>query len=133
MNTVNLDIVTPNGSVYEKDDVELVVFQTTAGEIGIMSGHIPTVAALKIGHIKVKFKNGTEYIAVSGGFVEIRQHKVSVIVQTAETASEIDVERAKLARQRAQSHLDEEDNSDINRSKRALARAENRLRVAELK
>ena len=112
MNTVNLDIVTPNGSVYEKDDVELVVFQTTAGEIGIMSGHIPTVAALKIGHIKVKFKNGTEYIAVSGGFV---------------------VERAKLARQRAQSHLDEEDNSDINRAKRALARAENRLRVAELK
>ena len=91
------------------------------------------VAALKIGHIKVKFKNGTEYIAVSGGFVEIRQHKVSVIVQTAETASEIDVERAKLARQRAQSHLDEEDNSDINRAKRALARAENRLRVAELK
>ena len=47
----------------------------------------------------MNFRNGTEYIAVSGGFVEIRQHKVSVIVQTAETASEIDVERAKLARQ----------------------------------
>ena len=114
MNTVNLDIVTPNGSVYEKDDVELVVFQTTAGEIGIMSGHIPTVAALKIGHIKVKFKNGTEYIAVSGGFVEIRQHNVSVIVQTAEVASEIDVERAKLARQRAQSHINDEEIRDFN-------------------
>ena len=48
-------------------------------------------------------------------------------------ASEIDVERAKLARQRAQSHLEDQDNSDINRAKRALARAENRLRVAELK
>ena len=81
----------------------------------------------------MNFRNGTEYIAVSGGFVEIRQHKVSVIVQTAETASEIDVERAKLARQRAQSHLEDQDNSDINRAKRALARAENRLRVAELK
>ena len=80
----------------------------------------------------MNFRNGTEYIAVSGGFVEIRQHKVSVIVQTAETASEIDVERAKLARQRAQSHLEDQDNSDINRAKRALARAENRLRVAEL-
>ena len=78
----------------------------------------------------MNFRNGTEYI-VSGGFVEIRQHKVSVIVQT-ETASEIDVERAKLARQRAQSHLEDQDNSDINRAKRALAR-ENRLRVAELK
>ena len=69
----------------------------------------------------MNFRNGTEYI-VSGGFVEIRQHKVSVIVQTFETASEIDVERAKLARQRAQSHLEDQDNSDINRAKRALAR-----------
>ena len=63
----------------------------------------------------MNFRNGTEYI-VSGGFVEIRQHKVSVIVQH-ETASEIDVERAKLARQRAQSHLEDQDNSDINRAK----------------
>ena len=46
MNTLNLDIVTPNGSVYNRDNVELVVMQTTAGEIGVMSGHIPT-AALK--------------------------------------------------------------------------------------
>ena len=53
--------------------------------MGVMSGHIPTVAH-KTGHVKVNFRNGTEYIAVSGGFVEIRQHKVSVIVQTAETA-----------------------------------------------
>lgn len=45
MNTLNLDIVTPNGSVYNRDNVELVVMQTTAGEIGVMSGHIPTVAA----------------------------------------------------------------------------------------
>ena len=57
---------------------------------------------------------------------------LSLFKQT-ETASEIDVERAKLARQRAQSHLEDQDNSDINRAKRALARAENRLRVAELK
>ena len=69
----------------------------------------------------MNFRNGTEYIVSSGGFVEIRQHKVSVIVQT-KTASEIDVERAKLARQRAQSHLEDQDNSDINRAKRALAR-----------
>ena len=47
MNTLNLDIVTPNGSVYNRDNVELVVMQTTAGEIGVMSGHIPTVAAVK--------------------------------------------------------------------------------------
>ncbi|MBO1199699.1 F0F1 ATP synthase subunit epsilon [Staphylococcus simiae] len=133
MNTLNLDIVTPNGSVYDRDDVELTVMQTTAGEMGIMSGHIPTVAALTTGYVKVNFHNGAEYVAVSDGFVEVRQHKVSIIVQTAETAAEIDVERAKLAKARAESHLEnEDDNTDINRAERALQRANNRLRVAEL-
>ena len=125
MNTLRLNIVTPNGSVYEREDVEMAVLQTTAGEMGIMYGHIPTVAALKTGHVKV--------IAVSDGFIEARQHQLSIIVQTAEPASEIDVERAKLAKSRAESHLeDDDDNTDINRAKRALERANNRLRVAEL-
>ena len=134
MNTLRLNIVTPNGSVYEREDVEMAVLQTTAGEMGIMYGHIPTVAALKTGHVKVNFHNGNEFIAVSDGFIEARQHQLSIIVQTAEPASEIDVERAKLAKSRAESHLDnDDDNSDINRAKRALERANNRLRVAELK
>ncbi|MCM3227729.1 ATP synthase delta/epsilon chain alpha-helix domain-containing protein, partial [Terribacillus saccharophilus] len=56
------------------------------------------------------------------------------IVQTAETAREIDVERAKLAKARAESHLEnDDDNTDIHRAERALERANNRLRVAELK
>lgn len=127
------DFVTPNGSVYEREDVEMAVLQTTAGEMGIMYGHIPTVAALKTGHVKVNFHNGNEFIAVSDGFIEARQHQLSIIVQTAEPASEIDVERAKLAKSRAESHLeDDDDNTDINRAKRALERANNRLRVAEL-
>ncbi|MBL3399491.1 F0F1 ATP synthase subunit epsilon [Staphylococcus pasteuri] len=133
MNTLSLEIVTPNGSIYERDDVELAVLQTTAGEMGVMNGHIPTVSALKTGYVKVNFHNGNEYVAVSDGFVEVRQHQLSIIVQTAETATEIDVERAKLAKARAESHLDNDDNSDINRAKRALERANNRLRVAELK
>ena len=133
MNTLSLEIVTPNGSIYERDDVELAVLQTTAGEMGVMNGHIPTVSALKTGYVKVNFHNGNEYVAVSDGFVEVRQHQLSIIVQTAETATEIDVERAKLAKARAESHLDNDDNSDINRAKRALERANNRVRVAELK
>ena len=111
MNTLSLNIVTPNGSVYERDDVELAVLQTTAGEMGVMNGHIPTVSALKTGYVKVNFHNGNEYIAVSDGFVEVRQHQLSIIVQTAETATEIDVERAKLAKSRAESHLDNDDDN----------------------
>ncbi len=94
MNTLNLNMFTPNGSVYNRDNVELVVMQTTAGEIGVMSGHIPTVAALKTGFVKVKFHDGTEYIAVSDGFVEVRKIKFGSLFKTAETAREIDVERA---------------------------------------
>lgn len=133
MNTLSLNIVTPNGSVYDREDVTLAVLQTTVGEIGVMYGHIPTVAALEIGYAKINFDGGSEYIAVSEGFVEVRQDKLSIIVQTAEPAKEIDVARAELAKSRAESHLNsEEDNSDINRAKRALDRANNRLRVAEL-
>lgn len=133
MNTLSLNIVTPNGSVYDREDVTLAVLQTTAGEIGVMYGHIPTVAALKIGYAKINFDGGSEYIAVSEGFVEVRQDKLSIIVQTAEPANEIDVARAELAKSRAESHLNnEEDSSDINRAKRALDRANNRLRVAQL-
>ena len=133
MNTLSLNIVTPNGSVYDREDVTLAVLQTTAGEIGVMYGHIPTVAALEIGYAKINFDGGSEYIAVSEGFVEVRQDKLSIIVQTAEPANEIDVARAELAKSRAESHLNnEEDSSDINIAKRALDRANNRLRVAQL-
>lgn len=133
MNTLSLNIVTPNGSVYDREDVTLAVLQTTAGEIGVMYGHIPTVAALEIGYAKINFDGGSEYIAVSEGFVEVRQDKLSVIVQTAEPANEIDVARAELAKSRAESHINnEEDNSDISRAKRALERANNRIRVANL-
>ncbi|MGO2078482.1 F0F1 ATP synthase subunit epsilon [Staphylococcus equorum] len=133
MNTLSLNIVTPNGSVNNREDVNLAVFQTTAGEIGVMYGHIPTVAALEIGYVKINFDNGSEYIAVSEGFVEVRQDKLSVIVQTAEPANEIDVARAELAKSRAESHINnEEDNSDISRAKRALERSNNRIRVANL-
>jgi F-type H+-transporting ATPase subunit epsilon len=132
-NTLSLNIVTPNGSVYDRDDVTLAVLQTTAGDIGVMYGHIPTVAALEIGYAKINFDGGSEYIAVSEGFVEVRQDKLSIIVQTAEPANDIDVSRAEQAKSKAESHLnDSNGNSDINRAKRALERANNRIRVANL-
>ena len=121
MNTLNLDIVTPNGSVYNRDNVELVVMQTTAGENRCHEWTYSNCSCFKTGFVKVKFHDGTEYIAVSDGFVEVRKDKVSIIVQTAETAREIDVERAKLAKARAESHLEnDDDNTDIHRAERAL-------------
>ncbi|EKU47158.1 F0F1 ATP synthase subunit epsilon [Staphylococcus massiliensis] len=134
MNTLTLEIVTPNGSVYQKENVELAVLQTTAGEMGVMHGHIPTVTPLRVGHIKVNFDNDSDFIAVTEGFAEIRRDKVNILVQTAETADEIDVERAKSAKQRATFYLDgDKADTDINRAQRALERANNRIEVAKFK
>ena len=134
MNTLTLDIVTPNGSVYQQDNVEIVVLQTTAGEMGVMHGHIPTVAPLRIGHIKVNRNGHSDYIAVTEGFAEIRQEKVNILVQSAESADDIDLERAKSAKQRATFYLDgDKDDTDYKRAERALKRAENRIEVAKFK
>lgn len=134
MNTLNLNIVTPNGSVYNRDDVELAVLQTTVGELGVMHGHIPTVAPLKIGFVKVNYNGGSEYIAITDGFAEIRQDQVNIIVQTAEAAGEIDVTRAEASRKRAEAYLDKDvENTDVNRAQRALDRANNRIKVANFK
>ncbi|GEP79849.1 F0F1 ATP synthase subunit epsilon [Staphylococcus carnosus] len=133
MNTMNVNIVTPNGSVYNQDNVEITVLQTVGGDMGVMYGHIPTVTAIHTGYVKVHYTDGIDYIAVSDGFVEIRQEETSIIVQTAEKAEDIDVRRAESAKERAESHLNNNDeDTDINRAKRALERAENRLKVSDL-
>lgn len=73
-------------------------------------------------------------IILIGAFILNLAFAFTIIFMERRSATEIDVERAKLAKSRAESHLDnDDDNSDINRAKRALERANNRLRVAELK
>ncbi|ELH0922375.1 F0F1 ATP synthase subunit epsilon [Staphylococcus pseudintermedius] len=134
MNTLTLDIVTPNGSVYKEDNVEIVVLQTTAGEMGVMYGHIPTVTPLRIGHVKVTKNGKSDYIAVTEGFAEIRHEKVNILAQAAESADDIDLERAKSAKQRATFYLEgDRDDTDLRRAERALKRAENRIEVAKYK
>ncbi|MGK9044656.1 F0F1 ATP synthase subunit epsilon [Mammaliicoccus vitulinus] len=134
MNTFTLDVVTPNGSVYSAKEVELVVLHTETGEMGVMAGHIPTVAALKTGYVKVNKASGTEYLAVSEGFVEVRANKVTVLVQSAETAEEIDKERAINSKERAEERLNSnQDEVDFRRAERALHRAVNRIEVAKFR
>ena len=134
MNTFTLDVVTPNGSVYSAKDVELVVLHTETGEMGVMAGHIPTVAALKTGYVKVNKASGTEYLAVSEGFVEVRTDKVTVLVQSAETAEDIDKERAINSKERAEERLhSNRDDVDSRRAERALSRAINRIEVAKFR
>lgn len=134
MNKIALDIVTPNGSVYSEHEAELVVLQTESGELGVMAGHIPTVAPLKIGAVRVtRSANDKDHIAVTEGFAEIRPEKVTILVQSAEQADEIDIERAKASLLRAEERMKEDkaEHVDFHRVERALHRAMNRLEVAK--
>ncbi|MBT2573009.1 F0F1 ATP synthase subunit epsilon [Bacillus sp. ISL-51] len=129
MKTVKVNIVTPDGPVYDAD-IEMVSVRAESGDLGILPGHIPTVAPLKIGVVRLKKDGQTELAAVSGGFLEVRPDQVTILAQAAETAEGIDKERALAAKKRAEDRLNKRsDDTDIRRAELALQRAVNRLDV----
>ncbi|WP_184404691.1 F0F1 ATP synthase subunit epsilon [Geomicrobium halophilum] len=127
----NVSVVTPDGSVFE-DDAEMVSAKSEQGEIGVLPNHIPLVTPLTIDAVRVKKEGSQETIAVSGGFMEVRPDKVTILAEAAERPNEIDVERAREAKKRAEERLDKNDEEiDKKRAKNALMRAEIRLKVAD--
>jgi F-type H+-transporting ATPase subunit epsilon len=132
MKTIKVSIVTPNGPVYESD-VEMVSTKAQSGELGILPGHIPMVAPLAIGVVRLKEPGSKdqELVSVSGGFLEVRPDKVTILAQAAEKAEDIDVERALRAKERAEQRMKEQKVEDIDfrRAELALQRAMNRLTV----
>ena len=132
MKTVTVNIVTPDGPVYD-GEVTMVIAKTTSGEIGVLPGHIPMVAPLAVGAVKLKKEGGqTELVAVSGGFIEVRPDNISILAPSAEVASSIDLARAKDALKRAEQRLQSKrDNVDFQRAELALKRAINRINVHE--
>lgn len=131
MKTVLVNVVTPDGPVYDAD-VEMVSVKAQSGELGILPGHIPMVAPLKIGAVRLKRGSETELVAVSGGFIEVRPDKVTILAQAAETGESIDVARAEAAKKRAEERLNQKtDEIDFKRAELALQRAINRLNVTK--
>ncbi|MFN0277026.1 MAG: F0F1 ATP synthase subunit epsilon [Pyrinomonadaceae bacterium] len=91
---IRLEIVTPEKRVLDAE-VDSVTVPTATGEAGILSNHAPLISALKPGVLTYSVKGTAEKLAVSGGFVEVNSDMVSVLVDSAETADEIDVSAAK--------------------------------------
>ena len=106
------------------------------GEFGVLSGHTPFMTALKTGVVRYTDANGTErYVFVSGGFAEALPDKVTILAESAERRSEIDIDRARAAMERAEKRLAEErSRTDIDfvRARTALDRAIHRIHVAEI-
>ncbi|KAA0565922.1 F0F1 ATP synthase subunit epsilon [Bacillus sp. AFS015802] len=131
MKTLKVNIVTPDGPVYDSE-VEMVSTKAQSGELGILPGHIPMVAPLQIGAVRLKKGGNTELVAVSGGFLEVRPEQVTILAQSAETAEAIDVQRAKEAKGRAEDRMQaQRDDVDFRRAELALKRAMNRINVSE--
>jgi F-type H+-transporting ATPase subunit epsilon len=132
MKTIKVSVVTPDGPVYESD-VEMVSTKALSGELGILPGHIPMVAPLAIGVVRLKKDGDQDLVAVSGGFLEVRPDQVTILAQAAEKSSDIDVERAQKAKERAEQRLKEQhlEHIDFKRAELALQRAINRLTISK--
>ncbi|WP_027415209.1 F0F1 ATP synthase subunit epsilon [Aneurinibacillus terranovensis] len=125
MNTIAVEVVTPDRIVY-RGDARIVVARGIEGDLGILPNHIPMVTPLKIAPVLVKKQDDKEdeAIAVSGGIMEVRKDKVTILAETAELGEEIDVARAIAAKERAERLLAEsKDNVDFKRAELALERA----------
>lgn len=125
-----VSVVTPNGPVLEKE-YEMVSCKAQSGELGILPGHIPMVAPLTIGPIRLKHDESEDLVAVNGGFLEVRPDKITILAESAEKPSDIDVDRAENAKDRAEKRLQaNRDDVDFQRAELALKRAMNRLKVS---
>jgi F-type H+-transporting ATPase subunit epsilon len=98
---LKLEIVTPEKKVLEAE-VDSVTVPTASGEAGILPSHAPLVSALRPGVLSYSQKGGGDKLVVSGGFVEVNGDRVAVLVDSAESPAEIDVDSAKAARDEAE-------------------------------
>jgi F-type H+-transporting ATPase subunit epsilon len=128
--TFQLEIVTPEKKVVDTAASEVQI-PGKNGYLGVLPGHAPLITELAVGEIT--FRSGAEEqrLAVAWGFAEVLPDKVTILTETAERPSEIDVERARKAKARAEERLTSGDpNVDVERSLDALHKADIRLEVA---
>ena len=129
--TLHLDVVTPEKTVVS-DEVDIVMAPGYFGEFGALPNHIPFLAQLQPGEVKYRKGGKLEFVAVSGGYAEVLPTKVTILATTAERAQEIDVERARAAKERAEQRLRERQAGvDFAKAEAALQRAIARIRAAE--
>lgn len=129
--TFKLEVVTPDRVVLSDDTITSVVVPGTEGYLGVLANHAPLMTELKVGEVDFKRADGSsDAMAVSGGFMEVLDNTVTVLAETAELASEIDIERAEKSAERARERISDGTEVDTDRAQIALSRALNRIRVA---
>ena len=128
--TFQLEIVTPEKRVVDAAVAEVQI-PGKNGYLGVLPGHAPLITELAVGEITYRDGGEEQHLAVAWGFAEVLPDKVTILAETAERPSEIDVERARQAKARAEERLTSGDtNVDVQRSLDALQKADTRLQVA---
>jgi F-type H+-transporting ATPase subunit epsilon len=128
--TFQLEIVTPEKKVVDTAATEAQI-PGKNGYLGVLPGHAPLITELAVGEISYRAGGQEQHLALAWGFAEVLPDKVTILAETAERPSEIDVERAREAKTRAEQRLTSGDtNVDVERSLDALHKAETRLEVA---
>ena len=130
--TLRLEMVTPYKQVLAVD-VDEVTAPGTLGEFGVLPGHTPLLTTLKIGQLTYRQGNELFHVAVNWGYVEVENDKVTVLVETAEPADQIDLVRAKEALSRAETAIKSMSPEDVEfvQMEASLERALIRIQVAE--
>ncbi len=129
--TLILEVVTPDRQVV-KTEADIVVLPGVQGQFGVLVNHIPFLSALEIGEMYYRKGGQIEYLFIGGGFAEVTGEKVTVLADSAELGKEIDVERARRAKERAERRLAAGRAAEIDwvRAEAALRRAMARMKVA---
>jgi F-type H+-transporting ATPase subunit epsilon len=129
---LKVDIVTAERLVYSEDGVERLIVPGVEGELGVLTLHAPLLTMIQPGVLRIVKGTDEVEMAITGGFIEVRQNRVTILADAAERAEEIDTVRAEEARRRAQRLLEERaSEEDLARAEASLARALVRLKVVE--
>ena len=135
MAQIQLEVVTPSGAVVS-EEVDIVTAPGVGGEFGVLANHAPFLSTIKTGTLSYKKDRVSKFLMVTGGFTEVSNNKVTFLVESAEFGSDIDVDRAMRAKQRAEKRLTQAQQATekINRvrAEAALQRSLARIRAAEL-
>ncbi|MFM2310905.1 MAG: synthase subuint epsilon [Cyanobacteriota bacterium] len=113
---LSVKVITPDKTVWD-DQVEEIILPSTTGQLGILTGHAPLLTALEIGVLRVRPDKEWKAIALMGGFAEVENNEIKILVNGAELGDNIDLDTARSDYQAAQSRLDQVGNSDDRQEK----------------
>ena len=131
MTKFKLKIVTPGG-IYQEVEVDQLNLRTTAGQVGILAHHMPLASGVEISQMSYIIDKQRYEFAVGGGFIYVND-ETKVIANSIESKEEIDLNRAKEAKRRAEQRIKEvTEQTDLLRAEIALKKAITRINVKGL-